>query len=214
MTGQDDNDRERLTRGAEALGAPLDAPQTDALLHYRELLTRWNRRFNLTAIRDPGRMIEEHLLDSLSVRPHLRGERIVDVGTGAGLPGMILALAEPERRFVLLDANGKKTRFLREAVRVLGPSNVTIVQQRVEDYRPAVGFDTVVCRAFAPLPRLLETAGHLCAEGGIVLAQKGRLFDAEIADVPAGWSCHTTGLDVPGLAKTRHLITLRPQHAP
>lgn len=207
------NDHERLLRGAATLAVPLEPAMAGALMDYIALLERWNRRFNLTAIRDPHSMIEEHLLDALTVLPHLHGERIIDVGTGAGLPGLVLAICSPARAFVLLDANGKKTRFLREAVRVLGLANVDIEQQRVEDYRPDAGFDTVVCRAFAPLPRLLESAGHLCGPGGVVLAQKGRIPDAELAAVPAGWSLETTALRVPGLAKARHLITLRPQHA-
>lgn len=206
-------DHSELANGAARLGIPLGGDVLEAMFEYLALLQRWNRRFNLTAVRDPQRMVREHLLDSLSIHPYVAGTRVIDIGTGAGLPGIVLALVAPERQFVLLDGNGKKTRFVREAVRVLSMSNVQVEHCRTEDYRPGAGFDTVVCRAFAPLPRLLAAAGHLCAADGIILAQKGRFPDKEIAEVPDGWSHTSTELTVPGLTKARHLITLRPQHA-
>ena len=207
-----DNLRATLTDGVQQLGLGLDAGQIDALLGYVALLARWNRRFNLTAIREPAAMVPGHLLDSLAVAPYLHGSSVIDVGTGAGLPGLPLAVARPSLTFVLLDSNGKKTRFLHEALRVTGLANATCEQSRVEGYRPAAGFDTVVCRAFAPLPRLIELAGHLSAPGGVILAQKGRFPDAEIAGIPPGWSAAATSLSVPGLAdRERQLITLRRQ---
>ncbi len=198
----------QLEDGARALGVPLEPGVGEAMLAYLELLARWNRRFNLTAIRDPGEMIAGHLLDSLSIVPLIRGERIVDVGSGAGLPGIVIALAMPRTTVLMLDANGKKTRFVREALRVLAPGNADVRQARVEDYRPDAGFDTVVCRAFAPLPRIVELAGHLRAADGVIVAQKGRYPEDELAGLPTGWTADATPLAVPGLDKARHAVTL------
>ena len=204
----------QLTAGARALAVDLDADQIARLLTYVDLLDRWNRRFNLTAIREPADMIAGHLLDSLAVVPALAGERIVDVGSGAGLPGIVLALACPARTVTMLDANGKKTRFVREAIRVLQLQNAAVVQARVEDYRPDAGFDTVVCRAFAPLPRIVALAGHLCAREGIIVALKGRYPADEVDALPGEWVASAAELDVPGLDKARHAVTLRRRHAP
>ncbi|MFK7887310.1 MAG: 16S rRNA (guanine(527)-N(7))-methyltransferase RsmG [Gammaproteobacteria bacterium] len=184
--------------------------KADQILEYQALLELWNRRFNLTAIRDPYRMVTEHLLDALSIATAIKGTRVIDVGTGAGLPGLVLAIYAPERETVLLDSNGKKTRFLREAVRLLGLDNVEIQSKRSEDYRPDAGFDTVMCRAFAPLPRLIEVASHLRAPDGILLAQKGQYPTAEVEQLGDTWQVQSTPLTVPGLDKTRHLLLLRP----
>lgn len=202
--------RAALSDGLTRLGLALDAGQIDALLDYLALLAHWNRKFNLTAIREPAAMVAGHLLDSLAVAPYLRGPSVIDVGTGAGLPGLPLAIACPSMEFVLLDSNGKKTRFVHEALRVTGVGNASCVQGRVEGYRPDAGFDTVVCRAFAPLPRLIALAGHLTGPGGIILALKGRFPDDEIAAVAPGWTTEAASLSVPGLAdRERQVITLR-----
>lgn len=172
-------------------------------------LARWNRRFNLTAIRGPSEMVSAHLLDSLSIRPCLQGDSIIDVGTGAGFPGMPLALAEPKRSFVLLDSNGKKIRFVSHMIRELGLTNVEAVQSRCEDYAPGEGFDTVVARALAAIPRLLELAGHLVGRDGVMLAQKGKYPAAELEDLPARWEYSVTELTVPGMAqRSRHVVSL------
>ncbi|MEM6638276.1 MAG: 16S rRNA (guanine(527)-N(7))-methyltransferase RsmG [Pseudomonadota bacterium] len=206
--------RRTLLDGARELGVALDDRAVQRLLCYLNVLLRWNRAFNLTAIRQPSRIITEHLLDAISIAGHVHGERIIDVGTGAGLPGLILAALAPERPTVLLDANGKKIRFLREAVRTLDLARVTVHHGRSEDYRPDTAFDTVVCRAFAPLPRLIDVAAHLRSDNGILLAQKGLYPEDEVAALDDRWRVEHAAVHVPGLAKTRHVLTLRPGPTP
>jgi len=173
-------------------------------------LERWNRKVNLTAIRDPDEMIAGHLLDSLVVRPFLDGERVLDAGTGAGFPGLPLAIAEPGRHFVLADGNNKKIQFVRYVAGVLELDNVEAVRSRTEDYAPGYCFDTVVARAVAGLPQLLEIAGHHVGEGGVFVALKGRYPAEELQELPAGWDYTVTELSVPGLdAGTRHAVLLR-----
>lgn len=198
--------RERLTSGCTALGLDLPPPSIDRLLDYIALLDKWNQAYNLTAVRDPGEMVTRHLLDSLAVAPHLTGQRIIDVGTGAGLPGIPLAILFPERQFVLLDSNGKKTRFLVQAKASLGLDNVTVIHSRVEEYRPEEPFDTVIARAFAALTDILSLCRHLVAKEGAVLAMKGDASEAE--SVPGGFRlAGLIALNVPGLAhEQRHLI--------
>ncbi|MGL5742292.1 MAG: 16S rRNA (guanine(527)-N(7))-methyltransferase RsmG [Legionella sp.] len=153
------------------------------LADYLFLLHKWNIAYNLTAVRDLESMVSKHLLDSLAILPWLKGDRIIDVGTGPGLPGLPLAIAKPELNFVLLDANGKKTRFLNEVKRQLNLKNVEIVQFRVENYLPAQGFDTVLSRAFSSLTQMIQWTQHLIANGGILLAMKGRYPDAELNEI-------------------------------
>lgn len=198
--------RERLTSGCTALGLNLPPPSIERLLDYIALLDKWNQAYNLTAVRDPGEMVTRHLLDSLAVAPHLTGQRIIDVGTGAGLPGIPLAILFPERQFVLLDSNGKKTRFLVQAKASLGLDNVTVIHSRVEEYRPEEPFDTVIARAFAALTDILSLCRHLVAKEGAVLAMKGDASEAEL--VPEGFRlAGLIALNVPGLAhEKRHLI--------
>jgi 16S rRNA (guanine527-N7)-methyltransferase len=148
------------------------------------LLYTWNRTFNLTALRTPAEMVTGHLLDSLAVLPHLPPGALLDVGTGAGFPGLPLAIARPDARHVLLDSNLKKTRFVQHAALELGLANVEVIRARAEDFRPQAPFPVVMARAFAPLPRLLRLLGHLCAPGGRVLALKGPAAEAELADLP------------------------------
>lgn len=176
-------------------------------------LERWGKRINLTAIRDREQMVGAHLLDSLSVRPFLDGRRILDAGTGAGFPGLPLAIAEPEREFVLLDSNAKKIGFVNHVIGLLGLKNAQAVRSRCEDYAPGGGFDTVLARALAPLPRLIELTGHLVGEGGMLLAQKGK-YPAEELDeleaIPDRWDFRVTELTVPGLEQhSRHLVCLK-----
>jgi len=166
-----------LKQGLQSLGLKAVC---DPLLQYLLLLNKWNVAYNLTAIRDLESMVSKHLLDSLAILPWLNGVRILDVGTGAGLPGIPLAIANPEIHFVLLDSNGKKTRFLQEAKRQLDLKNLEIVQFRVENYHPAQGFDTVISRAFSSLEQMIHWTEHLLAKDGNWLAMKGRYPDTEL----------------------------------
>ena len=155
-------------------------------------------------------MVTAHLLDSLAARPLLHGEAVLDIGTGAGFPGLPLAIVEPDRRFVLLDSNNKKIQFVQHAAAELGLDNVEAVKARVEDYAPGYRFDTVIARAVAALSRLLELAGHHVGEGGVFIALKGRYPAEELRNVPAGWDYTIEELSVPGLdAGSRHAVLLR-----
>jgi 16S rRNA (guanine527-N7)-methyltransferase len=173
-------------------------------------LDKWNRKVNLTAIRDPEEMITGHLLDSLVARPFLEGERVLDVGTGAGFPGLPLALVEPQRQFALVDSNNKKIQFVQHVAALLRLGNVIAVKARSEDYAPGERFDTVIARAVAALPRLVEIAGHHVGEDGVFVALKGRHPAEEIEQLPAGWNCTVTELSVPGLdSGSRHAVLMR-----
>jgi len=193
-----------------SLGQRLPEGSVDRLERLVEELARWNRKVNLTAIRDPDEMVTHHVLDSLSVRPLLEGDRILDVGTGPGFPGLPLAIVEPDREFTLIDSNQKKIAFVEHIVRTLGLENVTAAKARGEDYAPGHRFDTVIARALAALPRLLEIAGHHVGEGGVFVALKGRYPAEELEAVPAPWSHEVKEIDVPGLAKgSRHAVLMR-----
>ena len=173
-------------------------------------LDKWNRKVNLTAIRDGGEMVTGHLLDSLVARPFLEGERVLDVGTGAGFPGLPLAVVEPQRQFALVDSNNKKIQFVQHVAALLGLGNVIAVKARTEDYAPGERFDTVIARAVAALPRLVEIAGHHVGEDGVFVALKGRHPAEEIEQLPAGWNCTVTELSVPGLdSGSRHAVLMR-----
>ncbi|MGI9224968.1 MAG: 16S rRNA (guanine(527)-N(7))-methyltransferase RsmG [Woeseiaceae bacterium] len=173
-------------------------------------LDKWNQKVNLTAIRDPQEMITGHLLDSLVVRPFLEGVRVLDVGTGAGFPGLPLAIVDPQREFILVDSNNKKIQFVQHVAGLLGLDNVTAVNARTEDYAPGERFDTVIARAVAALPRLLEIAGHHVGEDGVFVALKGRHLAEELDQIPAGWDYTVTELSVPGLESgSRHAVLMR-----
>lgn len=189
---------------------PGAAEKFDELL---DELERWNRKVNLTAVRDRSEMVRMHLLDSLVAAPLIQGVTVLDVGTGPGFPGLPLAIAMPERQFTLLDSNNKKIMFAQHAAGLLGLTNVSTVKARGEDYAPGHGFDTVIARALAALPRLVEIAGHHVREDGVFVALKGRYPAEELEqlvqlDLP--WSHEITELDVPGLDKgSRHAVRLR-----
>jgi 16S rRNA (guanine527-N7)-methyltransferase len=201
------DERAALQAGARELGVGLDDSAVAALLRLLDELARWNRAYNLTAIIDRAQMLTHHLLDSLSVAPLVQGSTVADVGTGAGFPGLPLAVLAPQRHFVLIDANGKKQRFVAHAARTLGLANVEPMQARVEEVRPAQPFDTVLARAFAPLPQLLQWVAPLCGPETRVLAMKGRLPVDEIAAVAPPWVIEqVVPLTVPGLHEERHLI--------
>jgi 16S rRNA (guanine527-N7)-methyltransferase len=200
----------RLHRGLADLGLALPDDCVDRLLAYVALLSRWNAAFNLTAVRDPAEMVPRHLLDSLAILPWVRGPRLLDVGTGPGLPGIPLALAHPGLRVTLLDANGKKVRFCRQAVNELGLGSVEVVQARVEAYRPDTEFATITARAVADLPSLVASVRHLLAGDTTLLAMKGTLPEAEMATLRAGgFSVSSRRLQVPGVEGGRHLIEIR-----
>ena len=197
---------EQLQQGIAELGLDLDQTRQKTLLAYLDLLDKWNGSFNLTAVRDPEAMVSQHLLDSLSALPHLRGPALLDVGTGAGLPGIPLAIARPDWRFTLLDSNGKKTRFLRQAVLELDLVNITVLQARVEAYRAPEPYPEVICRAYAALPDIIEDCRNLVAPDGRLLAMKGRLPERELSQLPKSFNVQCLPLRVPGLEGERHLV--------
>lgn len=200
-----------LAQGITTLGLPLDAEQQERLLAYLALLVKWNQAYNLTAIRHPLEMVTKHLLDSLAVLPHLHGARVLDVGSGAGLPGIPLAIAAPAREFTLLDSNGKKTRFLLQAKGELRLSNLSVVHSRLEQYRPGQLFDTVTARAFASLADMVAGTAHLLAPGGSLLAMKGEYPQDELDALPPGFAVREIiALTVPGLEAQRHLVRIAP----
>ena len=173
-------------------------------------LERWNRKVNLTAVRDRDQMNTLHIQDSLAARPLLEGTDILDVGTGPGFPGLPLAIVEPERKFTLLDSNNKKIMFVQHAAGLLGLNNVTVVKSRSEDYAPGHRFDTVIARALAATPRLVEIAGHHVREDGVFVALKGRYPTEELKELTAPWSHEVKELYVPGLEEgSRHAVLLR-----
>jgi 16S rRNA (guanine527-N7)-methyltransferase len=204
-----------LKEGARALGAPLSDEQATKLLHLLDELERWNRAYNLTSINDRGERLTHHLLDSLSLHRHLNGTKVADVGTGAGFPGLPLAVTNPDRQFTLIDSNNKKVRFVAHAARTLRLTNVTATHSRVEVLNPAEPFDSVIARAFAPLPRLLEQVAPLCGPATHVLAMKGKNAREEAQPVHAPWEIAAiTPLHVPGLNEERHLVIARRAGAP
>jgi 16S rRNA (guanine527-N7)-methyltransferase len=197
----------QLDEGIAALGQELPAEARTLLIDYIELLVRWNAAYNLTAVREPQEMVTRHLLDSLAIAPYVRGATLADIGSGAGLPGLVLAIAAPQRQVTLIDTNGKKCRFQREAVRSLGLDNVEVIHGRVEDVQGT--FECITARAFASLADMLSWGGHLLAPTGCWLAMKGRRPDEELAALPTGFRLESEhALHVPGLDAERHLLIL------
>jgi 16S rRNA (guanine527-N7)-methyltransferase len=198
-----------LVAGAHELGIELEPVQTVALLRLIAELREWNERFNLTAITEPMDVVRKHLLDSLSLQPYLRGPRVADVGTGAGFPGLPLAVINPERQFALIEATGKKARFVRHAAEVMELANVEVIPARAEAWRGPAPFDRVLARALGKLADFVRVAGHLCAPRGRMLAMKGRHPGSEIQDLPAGWRAIAVhDIRVPGLAALRCIVEL------
>lgn len=193
------------------MGLSLSASQQQALVDYLAMLYKWNRAYNLTAVRDPQQMVSRQLLDSLSILHWLRGPRVLDVGTGAGLPGIPLAIALPQDEFVLLDSNGKKTRFVKQAVHELGLANVTVCQQRVETVQDPAGFDTITSRAFADLHEMLALTAHLRAPGGQWAAMKSGLDEFDPSRIPERLSWRVEPLRVPGEVGERNLVLIYPK---
>jgi 16S rRNA (guanine527-N7)-methyltransferase len=200
---------QELGRAAAALDVALVAAQVATLERYLDLLEKWNRVYNLTAIRERSRMVTHHLLDSLAVLPHVRGPRVLDVGSGAGLPGIPLAVASPALHVTLLESNHKKSAFLTQAVAELQLANVQVVTERVESWQPEARFDTIVSRAFAELGEFAALAGRLLAPQGVLAAMKGVHPFEEIERLPQGYRVQqVVRLRVPGLDAERHLVLM------
>jgi 16S rRNA (guanine527-N7)-methyltransferase len=201
---------EALAQGLAALGIALPAAAREKLLAYAALLYKWNKTYNLTALRDPDQALSHHLLDSLAVLPHLPAGRLLDVGSGGGMPGIPLAIARPELAVTLLDSNSKKSAFLQQAAIELALPNISVHGGRVEQYHPSVGFATITARAFSELAHLVDLSRHLLVEDGRWLALKGVRPDAEIARLPPEVLVEGVHrLAVPGVDGERHLVVLK-----
>jgi len=201
-----------LRRGIDEMGLVVTDEQQQKMLDYLGLLEKWNKAYNLTAVRDTLQMVTRHLLDSLTVVPYIKGARILDVGTGAGLPGIPLAILFPNVQFVLLDSSSKKTRFITQAVTALAIDNVTVHNGRVEAYRADSLFDQIVSRAFAEISLMVSLSAHLLSPDGEWLAMKGHYPVAELAALEA--TCErfeVTKVVVPGMDAARHIVQLKPK---
>ncbi|HEY9380367.1 MAG TPA: 16S rRNA (guanine(527)-N(7))-methyltransferase RsmG [Burkholderiales bacterium] len=201
--------REVIRDGAAQLAVPLSEAQTDQLLAYIDLLLKWNKVYNLTAVRDADAMLTQHLLDSLAVVPHIPPGRSLDVGSGPGLPGVPIAIVEPARSVSMLDSNTKKAAFIRQAAGALKLSNVSVHSHRVEEWAPEETFSLVISRAFAELRLFVEWCGHLIEPGGVLAAMKGVYPNDEIERLPKGFEVQrVVRLNVPGLEAERHLVLI------
>ena len=200
-----------LAQGLAELGLKLTPAACEKLVAYLGLIQKWNRVYNLTAVREPRKMLSHHLLDCLAVVPHVAGTSVLDVGSGAGLPGIPLAIALPRLHVTLLDSGHKKAAFLKQAQIELALTNVTVVSERVQAWDTAQRFDLVVSRALTDLPEFVQLAGRLVAPGGCLAAMKGIYPYEELAQLPAGWRARApTALKVPGLRAERHWVCLEP----
>ncbi|WP_417543585.1 16S rRNA (guanine(527)-N(7))-methyltransferase RsmG [Marinobacter sp.] len=199
----------QLREGLAAMQLSLSETRQQELLAFLSLLNKWNKAYNLTAVRNEGEMVSRQLLDSLSILPWVTTEHLLDVGAGGGLPGIPLAIVLPEKHFTLLDSNGKKTRFLNQCVLELGLKNVDVVHGRAEDCKPEQPFSQVSSRAFTALDNLVDWCGDLLAIEGSFLAMKGQYPDDEVAALPAGWQVSSShSLEVPGVGGERHLLVV------
>ncbi|MDK8462484.1 16S rRNA (guanine(527)-N(7))-methyltransferase RsmG [Marinobacter sp. SS13-12] len=199
----------QLAQGLADLELELDDASQQQLLAFLALLNKWNRAYNLTAVRESREMVSRQLLDSLSILPFVTAEHLLDVGAGGGLPGIPLAIALPHKRFTLLDSNSKKTRFLTQCVLELGLKNVDIIHGRAESCDPAIQYRQISSRAFTALDNLVAWCGHLLADEGEFLAMKGQFPDDEVAALPSGWQVKSRHpLSVPGSDGDRHLLVI------
>ena len=201
--------RRQLDQGLAAMNLPVNPGQREQLLGYLGLLARWNRSYNLSAVRDPDIMVRRQLLDSLSILPWLLQGPVLDVGTGAGLPGIPLAVVRPELNFSLLDSNGKKTRFVKQVAGELGLANVEVLRCRAEQLNRPQHYASITSRAFATLAEMVEKTAHLLAPGGCWLAMKGTWPGAELAELSPALAAQAVALQVPGESAHRHLVILR-----
>jgi 16S rRNA (guanine527-N7)-methyltransferase len=200
--------RQLLLEGCAALKLELSEEKIGKLLTFIGLIEKWNKAYNLTAIKTKQDMVRLHLLDSLTVMPYLIGEDVIDIGTGAGLPGIPLAICLPGINFTLLDSNAKKTRFVQQAVLELKLTNVQIIHCRSEEYQPTQLYSTVLTRAFAELPDIIASTRHLFAENGIMIAMKGRCTKSELAIVEP--SASVIPVRIPGVEAERNLVLIKP----
>jgi len=200
----------QLRDGLALMNLSLSDSQQQQLLAFLALLNKWNKAYNLTAVRDERVMVSRQLLDSLSIMPFVTTGHLLDVGAGGGLPGIPLAIVFPDKRFTLLDSNGKKTRFLNQCVLELGLTNVEVIHGRAEDCRPEQPFSQISSRAFTALENLVNWCGPLLEENGEFLAMKGQYPDDEVSALPAGWQVESSQvLTVPGADGERHLLVVR-----
>jgi len=198
-----------LNKAAEDLSIELSEQQQLALLDYLSLLIKWNKAYNLTAVRDPLAMTHRHLIDALSIVPLVPENRLIDVGTGAGIPGIILAILRPQQEITLLDSNGKKTRFLQQVKMQMKLDNVEVLQSRVEGYSPSPLFDTIVSRAFTALDNMVNLTQHLSSKSGKILAMKGTYPEPNQQPLPQPWVVQNVQpLVVPFVDEQRHLVTI------
>ena len=205
-------ERAQLAEGLARMGLDVDEAIQAKLLQFLQLMRKWNRVYNLTSRRDMDNMVARHLLDSLALLPYLNGSRLIDVGSGAGLPSIPLALVCPDRQFVSLDCVAKKGCFRTQAAIELGLDNLQVVTSRVEDYRPEARFDSVISRAFATVADMLSVSGHLLAPAGKCLAMKGVYPEAELACLPEPYRVEVVHeLHVPYLNAERHLVIVTPK---
>ena len=205
--------RENICRGANTLSLSLTEEQADLLTRYVELLAKWNKAYNLTAVRDINEMVSRHILDSLSIAPYMTGDYLMDVGSGPGLPGMIMAIMYPEKQFTLLDSNGKKTRFMTQAKMELGLKNVRVENTRCESFQGEQPFDVIMSRAFSSLLDMVEGTHHLLSPEGTFLAMKGLYPEDELQALyavrPDIKETESHILSVPGCEAQRHLVMLK-----
>ena len=194
-----------------SLGLEASGDGVDALARYVGLLARWNEAFNLVGPCSPEEMVARHVLDSLTALPYLAGTEVLDLGTGAGLPGIPLAVLAPHRRYTLLDSKGKKTRFVTQVISELKLQNGAVVQARVESFAPELPFDTVITRAFSSLEHFVQSCHHLAAAGGRLVAMKGRYPDEELEQLlQTVTAVEVSAVDVPGLDAERHIVIIEP----
>ena len=201
--------RTLLESGLTALNLPYTPEQIEKLLAFIKLIAKWNKAYNLTAVRNNEDMARLHILDSLAILPYIEGKRVIDIGTGAGLPGIPLAIFLPEVEFVLLDSNAKKTRFVQQVILELKLKNVSVIHSRAEDYQPELGFDIVTTRAFSSLPDMVKMTAHLLNPNGVILAMKGQIPEAELAEIKT--TATLIPINVPEVEAERCLVRINSQ---